>query len=150
MKLNRHELGSGLFFVAVGTFFAAVALRTLPMGTATNMGPGYFPAGLAFLTIAIGVVVMVRSVSTEPFSDMTRISWRSVVALPVAIIAFALLISRVGMAPTVFITALIASMAAKQARPLRLVVTCAAIAVVSTIIFGYLLGLPIPAFRYPF
>lgn len=57
--LLSKDFLTGLLFSLVGGMFA-YASRVYEMGDATQMGPGYFPRLIAWMTIAVGVVLMLR------------------------------------------------------------------------------------------
>ncbi len=61
---HNTDFYSGLLLVAV----AAVALlyiRTLEVGTVLEMGPGYFPLGLALVLLGMGVCLAVKGLLAE-------------------------------------------------------------------------------------
>ena len=64
MELNRKDLGAAAIFALIGGFFAIDTLRKLPLGTAVNMGPGYFPLLLAIVLLLLAVLVAVRAFQT--------------------------------------------------------------------------------------
>lgn len=41
--IDRMSVVAGAFFAAVGVIYGGVAVTTLPMRTALNIGYGYFP-----------------------------------------------------------------------------------------------------------
>ena len=59
MKLdNSRDAISGLFFIIAGAGFLYVS-SYYQLGTASRMGPGYFPSLLAIIMIAIGCGVAI-------------------------------------------------------------------------------------------
>jgi len=57
---NPKDFWAGLIYLAVG-LTAIVLARDFGMGTATKMGPGYFPIVLGGVLVLIGVVSVARS-----------------------------------------------------------------------------------------
>ena len=61
---NPKDFGSGCLFAGFG--LAAVVLgASYPLGTAARMGPGYFPRGLGLILIAMGAVLILKSLRTR-------------------------------------------------------------------------------------
>ena len=58
-RINVPDLAFGVLLIAVGAI-AWVLVADLPVGTATSMGPGYVPRGLALMIAAFGVVHVAR------------------------------------------------------------------------------------------
>ena len=57
---SPQDLGAAIVFVTIG--LAGLYLgKNLTFGTASQMGPGFFPTWLSFLIIAIGVGVGVKA-----------------------------------------------------------------------------------------
>jgi hypothetical protein len=50
---------SGLLTILVGILFALVSW-TYNIGTATNMGPGYYPLLLSILLVALGFLLLAK------------------------------------------------------------------------------------------
>lgn len=57
---SQQDFWSGLMFVGVGTVFGWGA-TSHDIGTAAQMGPGYFPLLLGILTVIVGVLVALKS-----------------------------------------------------------------------------------------
>ena len=59
---NQRAFVSGALFVAIAVFFF-VQSTNYALGTATRMGPAYFPRMLSILLALIGLAVMVGAVA---------------------------------------------------------------------------------------
>ena len=57
MTIDRKDLGTGAAFIAVALLYGGIAYRSLPVGEALNMGPGYFPLVLCTILAAIGAIL---------------------------------------------------------------------------------------------
>jgi len=57
---NRKEFAAGVLFSSIRVCVAILA-RNHTFGTATSIGPGYFPFCLALVLIGLGVASIVRS-----------------------------------------------------------------------------------------
>lgn len=144
MGLNRKELGTGLVFFGVGAFYLVYALRTLPMGTAMSMGPGYFPVLLSSLVAMIGAVVLVRSIFTESGGRFGVVPWRAVIMLPLAMTLFATLLNQLGIVITVFLTSLLSCLATSQIKMASAAIISLGIGVFCALVFVYGIGLQLP------
>jgi len=81
----------------VGIGFASIS-RSYDLGTAKEIGPGYFPFMIGSILAVLGLVVALKSVSgrTEAVPLKTW-SWRSVSWISVSILVFALALPKLGL-----------------------------------------------------
>jgi hypothetical protein len=142
---DRKDLICGVFFIAVGVLYAGTAFVSLPLGEATNMGPGFVPLFLSIVLVVLGLVICGSAiVQASQDNDFGSVPWRAIVMLGLAITMFGMLVTRLGLLPTAFVTALLASLSTRV-RIDGAVFASLAIAVFSTAVFVYGLGLTIPA-----
>lgn len=142
MKLTRTMLAGALFVLIGGTFLAVG--REYPAGTATAMGPGYFPNLVASGVILFGVLAALRSWlrdETKPLELNFRL--RPFAALFLSIVAFALLIEPAGLIPALVVTLVLSRLAAPAARPLELLILVASIVALIVGVFSLGLGVPL-------
>jgi len=97
MKIrNQKDFFSGLLFIAIGAFFAVFS-RKYDIGTAKEIGPGYFPLILGIVLIFLGLIVSVKSLIAHGEKvglDMWH--WRPILLLSMAIIGFAFAMPTMG------------------------------------------------------
>jgi putative tricarboxylic transport membrane protein len=139
---DRKDFWSGVLFIAfgcAGLWFG----RTYATGTLSRMGPGFFPMMMGIALIGTGGVLLARSLvsSGEPIERIAV--WPQILILA-AIVAFGLLIERVGLAVSVIVVAVISGIAAQGLRWFELAALAAATSALSVALFVYLLGQPIP------
>jgi hypothetical protein len=147
MIKNRSDFAAGLLFAAVGLYYGKLSLN-LSMGSALQMGPGYFPVVLCGLLICLGVVILVKSFFDPQDDVFGKVPWRALIMLPLAIVVFGAVVTRLGLFPTVFVTAFIASLSSSQI-PLKIAAAVSlTLAVFCTLIFAYGINLPIPIFGH--
>src|SRR5262245_17730574 len=93
-----QDFWAGVLFASIGC--AALWFgRDYRFGTIMAMGPGYLPAVLGWALVAIGAFLCVRSLAvTGPAIEAS--DYRPQVFILAAIVIFALLIERVGLAPS--------------------------------------------------
>lgn len=144
-SVNLKDLGSGLFFSAVGVVYGSISLTSLPAGQVFDMGPGFFPNMLSGILLLIGLGIVVRSLRNSEGTPVGAVSWRAMVVVSLAIAAFGLLMAPAGLLAAIFATTLIATFAAPKANPLHSVITAAGISVfcVGVFIFGARMQAPL-------
>src|ERR1700712_279267 len=60
---DNNDFYSGLLLVAVASV-ALLYIRTLAIGTVLQMGPGYFPLGLALVLLGMGLCLLAKGLLT--------------------------------------------------------------------------------------
>lgn len=144
MTANHKELASGLFFVLFG--LGAFAINSgYRFGDSSDIGPGFFPTSLAVILIAIGAAVMGKSFFSAP-ERLPSIDWRAAFATIAAIIAFGLALKPLGLVPAIVLLCVISQLGSRDVRPVSAAVTTVVLAVGSTIIFYYGLGIQLQPF----
>ena len=112
-KYMRYEdLICGLALVALAVFVLWVS-RTYPIGTASNMGPGYFPRALSIIVGALGLCLVVTNL-LKPLAvpeQLERLKLRPLIMVAASYVSFALTLKTVGLLPAIFIVIVIASFA---------------------------------------
>jgi hypothetical protein len=153
--LKRKNVLAGLMFIAV----AALGLwmsRNYPVGTALRMSTGYVPRLLCWILIGLGAVILFQGVrqaeppASEPIAGaapsetgmLARL--RPIAAVTVSLIAFALVLERLGLVLAIFLLVGIASLATRQLKAWEVLAAGAGLSVLSWVIFVFGLGLPIP------
>ena len=114
---SPQDLGAGVVFILIGS--AGILFgQDLAVGSAARMGPGYFPMLLSWLIIAIGLVLTVKSLATQG-PPIPPIHLRPLTAIVAAILAFGLLIDRIGLALTAAVLVDRCRLCAARRRPQR-------------------------------
>jgi hypothetical protein len=144
MDVNRKDLATGAIFIAFAMAYGYMSLTTMPVGSAVQMGPGFFPAMLAGCLGVIGLGVIIRAffvASEHPFGIMP---WRAVILLSLATIVFAAFVDDLGMLPGTFVTAFIACLASPKIKLWQAAVISLCIAAFCSLVFTVGLGVPLP------
>jgi hypothetical protein len=142
---NMKEPALGGVFVLFGLYFLVSTLKTLEVGTALRMGPGYFPMLLSGMLILVGLAIAVRGMRAENIS-VGPVAWRGIVFVAGAPVFFGATISRLGLIPCVFLTCMIAIFGSRGVSPVLSIVTSLVLTAFCVALFGYGLGLPIRLF----
>ena len=144
MKGLRDYL-CGAVFAAIGSALLIYSVMTLPVGTATVMGPGYFPVLLSSILIALGAIIALSGLRGE-IVHISPIGWRGVVLVSAAFIFFGVAIHRLGLVPSVTLSAFCAAYASRQISFWRALLLSLGLAVFAALIFKYGLGLSFTLF----
>lgn len=141
------DLLAGLIFVVVGigTFVLA---RDYEIGSATEMGPGYFPAAVGLVLTAIGAAAIVRGVTRKTPDPITPHRLEPLVLIFVGILAFSFLLESVGLVLASAALIGIACFRRIRERPLEVLAIYAGLTAFSAIVFVYLLGMQLPLFPW--
>jgi hypothetical protein len=143
---NLRDLVGGLLVAAIGLCFLAGALE-MRIGSAMEMGPGYFPMLIGGLVIALGLVIV--AVSLARSGRVGEVDWRPMIAVLASIAGFALALGQFGLIPAVVVGVGLAALGDRTSRPLPTLVLAVAAALGSWLAFSVGLGLQMPGLRVP-
>ena len=111
---NKQNFASGLFFGAFGCFCAIVA-RTYSLGTADDVGAGYFPFWVAILLSVLGGVLCLTSLSpAAERTQIARLDWRSTLWIVGAVVLFAVLLPYLGVVLAIVVLVVVSSMGSHE------------------------------------
>lgn len=141
---SQPDFWSGLLFMAVGGAFAGYA-PNYGIGTATNMGPGYFPLALGGLMVLIGLAVLIQSFSrTGPTEKLDRIHLKPLLLVIGPILLFGAILLPLGFVIASVVLIGLTALASPEFN-IRYAVPLAAVLIAACyLIFVYGLGLPLP------
>lgn len=154
MKLaSQKDFFAGLMFTIVGIAFA-IGATNFTVGTASRMGPGYFPLLLGILLAALGILITVLSFrSKAPDGDpIGAVAWRPLCYILGANLAFgALLVGlpsigfpAMGLIVAIYALVIIAGMARPKHKLKESLILATILAVASYGGFVYMLNLQFP------
>jgi hypothetical protein len=136
------EMWAGAIFLAFG--IAAVMLSSAyKMGTITEMGPAYFPTILGILLIFLGAFSCGRVIWLNHGTPIERVMIRPMLLIPISAACFAFLVERAGLVIAVVASSLLACLGGRIFRIGEALVIAVVLAVFSSVLFIYLLGLPL-------
>ena len=111
---NKQNFAAGLFFAAFGLFSAVIA-RSYTMGTAADIGPGYFPFWLAALLGVLGAVLAISSLTPAAHSTkIERLDWKSTLWIVGSVVLFATLLQHLGVILSVAVLVMLSSMGSHE------------------------------------
>ncbi len=147
LKIKNHQdFWCGLFFMALGAL-AVYLSRRYEMGTALQMGPGYFPTWLGGIMIAFGVLISALSfrIEGEVDQDLSLASWalRPWLALTATLVLFAVLMEAdFGFVPSVIVLIVGCALAHKDVNWRETILLSIGITAGVVAIFSYGLDMP--------
>jgi Tripartite tricarboxylate transporter TctB family len=140
---SPKDFGAGLLYAGFG--LAAILMAwDYGMGSASRMGPGYFPTALGSLLLLIGIASLVRSFFNAG-APIGTIAWKAAALVTTGTVLFGLLLRPAGLVPALVALILVSASASARFRlewragllMLALIAFCA-------LVFVKGLGLPVP------
>ena len=129
-----------MLFGGVGLWIA----RDYGMGTASRMGPGYFPSVLSALLFLFGVIAVVRSFLVEG-SPIGGFAWKPTVLILGAVILFGFLVIRAGLVIALVVLVLVSAFASSHFKfDLKAIAGLVGLVVFCSLVFVKGLGVPMP------
>ena len=152
---SEKDFASGLMFIATGGSFAWASATEYTIGSASQMGPGYFPMVLGLILSMLGAFILFFSlvVETPDRGKVGDFAWRPLLCILGANLAFGALlggVQSIGLPPMGLVVAtvaltVIAAMADETAFQIRRVLVLSTILAGGSYgIFIVLLGLTMP------
>lgn len=144
MKVRAEkDFWAGLLYLAIAAGFLWLG-RDYRLGTASRMGPGYFPLTLGWALFGFGALSLLRSFWTEG-EKIGGIGLRPLLAITAAVVAFAILIPTAGLVFALPALVIISATASRQTvYDLSSLLALAALTVFCILVFAKGLGVPIP------
>jgi len=110
---NQESFVAGLFYIILGGSTVVLSYG-LNIGTASRMGPGFFPLAVGILLTVVGVMVFVGSLSAgAEESRITRVSIRKTAIIIAAVVIFGLTIEPLGLFVALSLVIIVGSLANK-------------------------------------
>lgn len=147
-RIDYVDIVGGALLVLLGSAVTYTSVAYYPMGTASRMGPGMFPAGLGVVLALLGLALSVQALRRP--GDKPDIRIFSPLFVLGGIAAFAALIQPFGLIPAIVAIIVITSLADLRIRPVSLVISCIGLSLFAPFVFVFCLGLQIPLLRWPF
>src|SRR5262245_8298930 len=113
---SKRDFWSGLMFAAIGAAFA-IAAQKYRLGTAAQMGPGWFPTALAVVLTLIGSLISIGAFARGAAeTHVEPVRWREVIYVLSSVAAFAFLLPYAGVIVSVLVLVLVATRAERAFR----------------------------------
>jgi Tripartite tricarboxylate transporter TctB family len=139
---SPKDFGAGLLYAGFGVA-AMLMARGYGMGTASRMGPGYFPTALGALLLLIGIAALVRSFFTAG-TPIGTVAWRPAALVTAGTVLFGVLLRPAGLVPALIVLILVSASASSRFRlQWRAVALMAALIAFCALVFVKGLGMPV-------
>lgn len=140
---SPQDFGAAVVFMLIG--LAGIYFgKDLTFGTASRMGPGYFPTIISFLIVGLGLVIGLRSIAVEG-PPIEKLQFRPLIFVIGSIFVFGVLIDRVGLAISAVTLTLVAAYARRNVNLKETFALGAGLAIFTIVVFVYALDQPLPA-----
>lgn len=124
----------------------AYAAGSYGIGSLSETGAGYFPRLVGILLAIVGVFNLAACWQSD--GDGLHIPWRSFLLVILGILAWTVLVERVGMVPASFVLVTLATIARPPVNPVHLIVTAVTCSLLAALIFIYGFALPLKLFTW--
>jgi hypothetical protein len=146
-QVSAKEIGAAFICIVFGGFFAFQSVTTLSLGSARQMGPGYFPFAVSLILIALGLLIGVRALQERnPDTIGKLVSLRSLLAILAAPVMFGMTVRPLGFVPALMFTAIVSTYANKQNNFVHALLLGAGLTAFCVAIFSFGLGTNLPLF----
>ncbi len=139
---SPKDFWAGILYIGFGVATVAFALD-YNVGTASRMGPGYFPRALGALTALLGVVLVIRGMRIKGPRLWIGPPKPLFVVLG-SVVLFGLAVPLLGLALATLLLVIVSSMASHEFRWREAVIAALALAVFAVGAFDYALGVQMP------
>jgi hypothetical protein len=139
---SPKDFWAGILFIGVGAAALMIAFG-YPLGSASRMGPGYFPRILGVILILLGIPVVIRGLAAAgpAFGSWP---WKPMLMILGSVTVFAFAMPKVGLALAGFILVMISGFAAPETKLRSLIIFALLLSLTAACVFVYALQLEIP------
>jgi hypothetical protein len=142
---NQEDFWAGMMFVGFGAL--AIWLSTdYPMGTASRMGPGYFPTYLGAIMLVLGAIVAMMSLKSGNGEKITPFAWKPMIMLSLGFVLFGWGVDHIGFIPALFGLSVITAAAGQKFNVVEVLLMTVVLIAGAVGIFIYGIDLPFPLF----
>jgi hypothetical protein len=143
--LSEKECVAGLLFMAIGAGWGYAAMH-YQIGTATLMGPGYFPLAVSVALIVLGLCSVIRSLRVVDDERIGAWPFRALLSILLGVVAFAVLLGHFGLIAASLALIGLSCHQRLLTRPLEVAALATGVIALVVLLFVYLLELPFELF----
>ena len=144
---NKDFLVGVMFLVIGGVAAGGVLLQGYPIGSAANMGPGYFPFGIGLTLLVLGAIIAVKGYKSQNSLEWVG-DFRPLIILPAVVVAFGFMIGKVGLIPSLLVVAAGTAAAFRKFRWIETTILTVALIITMVSVFVWGLELPLPLLKF--
>lgn len=141
------DILTGILFLGVSIAALAIIGTSYSLGTASRMGPGFFPLIVSVLLGGLGVILIGRALLTETES-VGSVDVKPLLLVLASTLFFGLAIESLGLAIAGLVLVFGARLAGREFRFVEVTVLAVALVGACIVLFGYALGLNLPQTRF--
>ncbi len=131
--------GFGLLAMVISTDY--------PFGTASRMGPGYFPTVLGGIMLTLGAIVAFLALRpSEKEKTVTPFAWKPMIMLSLGFVVFGWGIDNIGFIPSLFLLSVITAAAGQTFKVVEVLIMTVLLIAGAVGVFIYGIELPYPLF----
>lgn len=132
-------------FVGFGLLAMVISID-YPFGTASRMGPGYFPMVLGGMMLVLGAIVALMALKSGGEQKVTPFAWKPMIMLSLGFIVFGWGIDHIGFIPSLFALSVITAAAGQTFNVVEVLIMTVALIAGAVGVFIYGIELPYPLF----
>ena len=144
---STQDFWTGCVFVAFGAATVVLA-QVYPLGSAARMGPAYFPTALGLVLAGIGVLVLLKSLTSADGGGVGRIDLSLLLRVLLPVAAFAVLLNPLGLVATAVVVVMLAAWAGHEFRLREALASAAVLSLGSYLLFVRALGQTMPVWPW--
>ncbi|MBS1207682.1 MAG: hypothetical protein H6R19_80 [Proteobacteria bacterium] len=134
---------AGLLFVLFGAGFA-IGAGAYDMGTAAQMGPGFYPRLLGGLLVLLGIAIFVTAQGKDAPGIAGRLPWRALLAVCAGVAVFGLSLECLGLFIASVLLVGVSSLGQPGRRWGEVALSALVLALLACAVFAWGLKLPLP------
>jgi hypothetical protein len=145
-RINRpKDLLAGTIYILVGaiTFLWS---QKYPIGTATRMGAGYFPALLGLVLLALGILATAKGLLSKEPDPLPEHKVSPLILMVAAVVSFGLLIERAGLVVATFVCLFFACFRRLRTNPVEVLLLFVGLTFFNVVVFVDFIGMQMPLF----
>jgi hypothetical protein len=143
--LNEKECVAGFLFMAIGAGWGYASFH-YQLGTATEMGPGYFPLAVSIALIFLGLCSVMRALRVADGERIGAWPLRAMFFILLGVVAFALLLGQLGLIAASLALIGLSCHRRLLTRPLEVLALAVGVIGLVVALFVYALDLPFDLF----
>jgi hypothetical protein len=141
------DILTGILFLGISLAAMAIIGSNYPLGTASRMGPGFFPLIVSGLLGLLGAILLVRSFFIET-ETVGVVNLRPLLLVLAGTLFFGLAIEDLGLAVAGIVLVFAARLAGDEFKFIEVTILAVTLVAASIFLFAYALGLNLPHTRF--
>jgi putative tricarboxylic transport membrane protein len=144
MKRPKDLLAGALYVIGGATTF--LWAQKYEIGTATRMGPGYFPALLGLALLLFGIAATAKGLVSKEPDPLVAHKIGPLILMTASVVSFGLLIERAGLVVATFVCLFFACFRRLRSNPLEVLLLFVGVTIFNVVVFVDFIGMQIPVF----